>query len=135
MLKSVTFCLLILLCACSDEVNDPYADLDEIIDLAQPEIIPLSIAADTIIYGVDTLDLRVLYKDNYNLGQFDLRLNVTNGSAPEINMHVENEDSTYLVDTFYVLPVLDTVKLDFFSVCTDYAENVSSLQFSFQVIP
>lgn len=136
MTRSILFALLLLglFAACSDSFNDPHEGQEDIIDLDKPEILPLSLKADSIFRGIDTLDISVLYKDLLlEIIKFDLV--PTNVSAPSMNLTYNVVDTSFLLDTFYVIPNVDTLDLSILTTCKDYAENTAIESFSIQVIP
>ena len=136
MSKSFTiFIVLIgLLSACSDSFNDPNEGYEEIIDLDKPEIIPLSIQADSVYNGIDTLPIKILYRDLL-LETISFSLAPTNVSGPSMSININREDTVYLLDTFYPIPSFDTIDLSILTTCKDYAENTSVASYSIQVIP
>ncbi len=126
--------LIAVFSACSDSFNDPNEGYEQIIDLDKPEIIPISLKADSIYVGIDTLPIQIMYRDLL-LEQISFSLVPTNVSGPTMSININREDTTYLLDTFYPIPTFDTIDLNVLTTCKDYAENTSVTSFNIQVIP
>ena len=122
------------LISCKDEFNDPNPDYKEIIDLVAPEIELLSLKADSTYRNIDTLAIKVRYTDDQLLEIMKFDLVVLNGVADPLNILINKEDTVCLLDTFYPLPALDTVKIGILTTCKDYAENTVAESFNVQVI-
>ena len=126
--------LMAILAACSDSFNDPNEGYEEIIDLDKPEIIPITIAVDSVYRGIDTLDIQILYRDLL-LETISFNMAPTNVSGPNMVFNINREDTAFLLDTFYPIPAFDTVDLSILTTCKDYAENTSVASYNIQVIP
>ena len=123
-----------ILGSCNDSFNDPNPDYEEIIDLTAPSIELISLAADSIYHGIDTLDLRVRYVDDYLLDNIKFDMVPLNISAASLNLNYKSTDSVFMMDTFYSLPVADTIEFGILTICTDYAGNVNSESFNIKVV-
>lgn len=120
--------------SCKDEFNDPNPDYEEIID-DQPATIQFIEPMDgDTLRATDTVNIQIRYTDDYLLDVMSLNLAPTNVQGDVMNFAFNSTDSVHLLDTFYILPMADTVKLGMITTCKDYAGNVSSKSISLSVI-
>lgn len=118
------FTLLIFLglfmASCSDQFNIPVIE-GGAIDTIPPTIDVLSLQPNQEWVGVDTIPIKVLFADDYELSFIRVMLNPSDLTFPTFECIKNLEQKEYLLDTFYVLPQnFDPTTLDLFFYCEDY---------------
>lgn len=121
--------------ACSDSFNDPNPDYEEIIDLVDPEINLLSLKADSIYTGTDTLPIHIEFTDDWLLDIVTFDLVPFDNSAPDIKIFKYVEGTSFVLDTFYVVPIgLDSLEIGIVAACQDYATNTAQESLTVKVV-
>ena len=118
---------------CKDEINDPNPDGGQIIDSIGPTYTVISPKADSTYLGLDTLEIKIDVRDDILLESFEFTLGSTNVLTDEYRIDIMKEDSAYAIDTFYVVPANDTLKMQAFMRAKDYAGNDKFSSFNFSL--
>src|SRR5690606_2090833 len=119
---------------CKDSFNDPNPENIIVDDSISPGINVLNLKNDSVYLYSDTLPLQILFEDNKKLELIRLQLATLNIVDPGMDFSIMTSDSTYLLDTFYLLPQADTIDIDILGSARDAFENFSTESVKIRVL-
>ena len=126
--------LLLAISSCRDEFNDPNPDYEEIVDLEAPRITALNLKNDSIHRNIDTLEISLEFRDDLLLGAMNIELASLNVSHPGMKFSLPLTDTFARLDTFYLLPAVDTTEIAMIIGCEDYAGNSDQVAINLEVV-
>jgi hypothetical protein len=110
----------LFMASCNDQINIPVVE-GGAIDTIPPTIDVMSLQPNQEWVGVDTIPIKVLFADDYELSFVRVMVNPSDLTFPYFEFVKNLEQKEYLLDTFYVLPLnFNPSTLELFFYCEDY---------------